>query len=122
NTYNVTFVASFPGATISEAFLLIKGSASGPSVFWANLKDAIENGNQSRGPSVLIGTPVLEDEDAIDPELGTFTLSGGTDGRSGVTSSSFFSSDTVGARKGIYAFRGLPIVPAYVCCAGLVDI
>ena len=121
HSYNVTFVASFGGQSYSETFLNIAGSASGVSPFWLNLKQAIQQGNQSRGPSQIIGTPVLGDDEALNPVLGTFTLSGGTDGRSGVTSSSFFGSDVVGNRQGIYAFRGLPIVPAYVYCAGLTD-
>lgn len=121
NTYNVTFVASFGGQAYSETYLNIAGNGSTSSPFWANLNAAILRGNQSRGPSALIGTPTSVSSTAKDPAVGTFTLTGGTDGRSGVTSASFFGSDVIGNRQGIYAFRGLPIVPAYVCCAGLTD-
>jgi hypothetical protein len=121
NLYNVTFVASFSGQTISETYFNVAGSASGASPFWANLRDAILLGNQSRGPSQLIGTPTSVSTTALNPAAGTFTLTGGTDGRAGVTSSSFFGSDVIGNRQGIYAFRGLPIVPAYVYCAGMTD-
>ena len=121
NRYNVTITASFGGQTISETYLNIAGSASGASPFWTNLRNALTQGNQSRGPSQLIGTPTSVSATALNPAVGTFTLTGGTDGRSSVTSSTFFGSDVVGNRQGIYSFRGLPIVPAYVYCAGMTD-
>lgn len=121
NTYNITFVASFGGAAISEIFLGIKGATGANSPFWANLNNAILNGNQSRGPSQLIGTPTGVSSTAKDPATGNYILTGGTDGRSGVTSANFFGSDVIGNRQGIYAMRGLPIVPAYIYCAGMTD-
>lgn len=49
-------------------------------------------------------------------------MAGGTDGRSGLTSASYFGSDVVGNRQGIYAFRNMNVVPAYIYCAGLTDL
>lgn len=121
NAYNVSFVGSFGGQSISENFLNILGSVSGPSPFWVNLKNAILNGNASRGPSQIIGTPTAVSGTTLNPAVGNYTLTGGTDGRASVTSASFFGSDVIGNRQGIYAFRGLSIVPGYVYCAGMVD-
>lgn len=121
NMFNVTIVASFGGQTQSETYFNIAGSASGASPFWSNLNLAILNGNDSRGPSQLIGTPTDVSTTALNPAVGTFTLAGGDDGRDDVESADFFGSDVIGNRQGIYAFRGLPIVPAYVYCAGMTD-
>lgn len=121
HTFNVTFVASIGGQTVSETYVNLAGSESGASPFWANLNNAILHGTTSRGPSKLIGEPTDVSTTALNPKLDTFTLSGGTDGRSGVDSSSFFGSDVIGNREGVYCSRGLPIVPAYFYCCGLID-
>jgi hypothetical protein len=121
NVYNVTVISSIGGQNYSEAFLGIAGATGADSPFWANLNQALLFGNQSRGPSQVLGTPTSVSATAKDPATGTFTLTGGTDGRSGVTSASFFGSDVVGNRQGIYTMRSLNIVPAFIYCAGLVD-
>lgn len=121
NNFNVTFFSTYSGAVQSETFFNIPGSASGASPFWANLQTAMLQGNSSRGPSWLMGVPSGVSNSAHNPALGTFFLSGGTDGRSGLTSASFFGSDTPGGREGVYCLRGLPVVPRFFCCCGLYD-
>lgn len=121
NSFNVVFSGTWSGQSYSESYPNIQGSASGPSTFWANLKTAIENGTQSGPPSQILGSITLGSNSALNPAVGTFSFSGGTDGRSGVTSSTFFGSDVPGNRQGIYAMRGLPIVPSFIYCSGLTD-
>lgn len=121
HTYDVLLIASIGGLTVGETYRNIKGSASGVSVFWANLKNVLLHGDGFRGPTQLIGAITMGDVDALNPAVGTFSLAGGTDGRSGVTAATFFGSDTIGNRQGVYALRGLQNVPAYFNCLGMRD-
>ena len=121
HSFNVTIVGNIGGTQVGETYLNIAGSASGPSPFWANLVAALANGTANRGPSQLIGTPTLGSVSAINPALGTFSLAGGTDGRSGVTAATIIGTDSSGSRTGMYAGRGLPIVPAYIWLGGVTD-
>lgn len=120
-SFNVTLFTTLSGGVQSETYFNIPGSASGPSAFWANFQKALAQGNQSRGPSALCGALTSVSNTAHNPALGTFNFTGGTDGRSGLTSASFFGSDVQGNRQGVFALRGLPIVPAFFQCCGLYD-
>lgn len=118
--YNVTIIATFGGATNTEQYTNLPGVGAG--VFWTNLANALTQGQANvRGPSQLV-VPSAVSGSAIAPVVNTYTLTGGTDGRSGLTSSSFFGSDVIGNRQGIYALRGQKqLKPAYLGCCGLTD-
>lgn len=115
NTFNVQVVASFAGMQ-NEFYQNLPGG----SAFWQALADALAQGQSNvRGPSELLVASNISTT-AVAPALGSFTLTGGTDGR-GVTSASFFGSDVVGNRQGIYALRNLSIVPTFMVCCGMTD-
>lgn len=115
--YHVT-VVPFNGA-LYERFRDIKGGSAG--LFWSNLALAVNNGQDGiRGPSQLISIGSVN-ASAIDPALGTFSLSGGADGRSGVTKTHLLGSDTAEPRTGMYALRGVSPVPTIMWIAGLTD-
>lgn len=60
--------------------------------FWSALSSALLNGVSSRGPSQLLKpSAVIPGVGA--PTAGTFTLSGGTDGRAGVTTSTLLGTN-----------------------------
>lgn len=73
--------------------------------FWKNFSAAINNGlSSTRGPSQII-TVQLGNEPTVAPTLNTIiTLSGGTDGNSGVTSKTLLGLDS-SYRTGMYALR-----------------
>jgi hypothetical protein len=79
------------------------GGVGTGNTFWVNLATVINAGNQSRGPSqVVIATAGAG---VAIPLLSTpVTLSGGTDGASGVTDAVLMGQDVV-PRKGMYALR-----------------
>jgi len=101
STYKLT--VNRPGFT-SEVYDNIAGTGA---TFWANLVSAVNNGlSDQRGPSncviATVGTSTAT------PAVGTsITLSGGTDGATGVTDSSLVGVDgATNARTGMYALRG----------------
>jgi hypothetical protein len=119
-SFNVTFVSTYSGAQQSETFYNIPGAAAASvSPFWANLEARIIGGDSSRGPSALMGAGTSVSNTAHNPALGTFPLTGGTDGRSTVTDANFFGSDVIGNYQGVYALQGLPVVPSFFQCCGL---
>ena len=83
-----------------EIFNNITGSGN---AFWTNLANAINNGTPYRGPSnyVVATAGAL----TAAPVVGTnVTLSGGTDGASGVTDTTLLGND-VAPRTGMFALR-----------------
>jgi uncharacterized protein len=118
NSFSVTITG--PTGTQTELYPNISGSVSGASPFWTNLNNALLYGLQGyRGPSNLV-LPSNVNASAQNPKLGTFTLSGGTDGR-GVTTAQLTGSDSASPKTGVYALRSLtpPVSVAWV--AGLTD-
>jgi hypothetical protein len=115
NTFNAT-ITSFNGA--QELFQNIPGSGS---TFWANFVSAINNGQTNlRGPSQLV-TAATTGSPTAGPALGTFSLTGGTDGR-GVTTSQIIGTDsTNGTPTGMYAGRSLTPAPAAIAFPGMTD-
>jgi len=98
STYKITI--AMPGQQ-PETFDNIAGSGN---ALWVNMAAAINSGQYGiRGPSNLVvatagaGTTV--------PSLATYTLAGGTDGATTITSTVLVGQDTV-PRKGMYALRG----------------
>lgn len=92
-------VVAFPGL-VPQQFNNITGSGN---AFWTNLAAAINSGNSVSSPSTVAiatagsatGAPVLSTP---------VTLSGGTDGASGVTDANLMGQD-VTPRKGMYVLR-----------------
>lgn len=117
NTYSVAVVA-FNGG-ISEIWPNIPNPS--PGTFWTNLQSAFATGISSvRGPSQLVRVSALGSS-TNPPGLQTVTLSGGTDGRSGVTSSILLGSDTALPKTGCYALRSLTPAVGVGIVAGLTD-
>lgn len=84
-------------------------------VFWTNLANVINNGNAFHGPSQSVIATALTS--SVAPILSTpVTLSGGTDGATGVTDATLMGQDIV-PRKGMYALRN-----ANVDCFTLCDL
>lgn len=120
NCFNVTLVP-FKGAR-PEYYTNIPGVAgTAASPFWTNLLNAINSGqNNVRGKSQLVVASTASTT-AQNPVIGTYTLSGGTDGR-GVDSADFIGTDgNTGAGTGIYSLRGLPKPPGIIWLAGFTD-
>jgi hypothetical protein len=92
-------IVSFPGLT-PQQFNNVTGAGN---AFWVNLAAAINTGNAFSAPSTTVvatagaatGAPVLSTP---------VTLSGGTDGASGVTDATLIGQDIV-PRKGMFALR-----------------
>lgn len=101
---------SNPILGISELFQNITGTAA---AFWANLANAINNGQSiTRGPSQLI---TVTDGTGTDvPSAESVTLSNGTDGVTTITASVLIGLDTA-PRKGMYALRGQGASVAVLC-------
>ncbi len=94
-------------AKVSTAITLSGATLAGGvgtwQLFWTNLAAAINNGTAFQGPSVYVTATSLTST-AV-PTLSTSTtLSGGTDGASGVTDATLIGQDIV-PRKGMYALR-----------------
>lgn len=88
--------------TVSGATLT--GGVGSWQTFWTNLAAVINAGNATRGPSAsVVATAGVS---TVVPVLSTVTtLSGGTDGATGVTDATLMGQDIV-PRKGMYALRG----------------
>lgn len=109
----LTLAKSSSAITISGA--TFAGGTGTGNTFWVNLANAINSGNAYHGPSAYVvasagaGTAI--------PLLSTpVTLTGGTDGASGVTDATLMGQDVV-PRKGMYALR-----TANVDCFTLCDL
>lgn len=106
--YNSTSSAPTVTATVqragyaSEVFPNIASSAAGS--FWANFAAAVNNGIAGvRGPSQLITFAAAASVDP--PALGTFALTGGSNGDT-VTAANLLGSDGTSGRVGAYVIRG----------------
>jgi len=109
----LTLAKSATAITLSGATLT--GGTGTWQTFWTNLANAINNGNAYAGPSrSIIGTALVT---TTPPTLASVTtLTGGTDGDTGVTDATLMGQDIV-PRKGMYALRS-----ANVDCFTLCDL
>jgi hypothetical protein len=92
-------VVAFPG-TAPEQFNNIGGSGN---EFWQNLANAINNGTAFAGPSQYV-VATAGTSTAAPITSAPVTLSGGTDGDTGVTDATLIGQDVV-PRKGMFALR-----------------
>jgi hypothetical protein len=100
STYRAT--VTMPGV-VPEVFDNIGAGLSG-NALWVAIATAINNGQSGlRGPSQLIVATAGAGTAA--PTSTSYTLAGGTDGATSITSSVLLGQDTV-PRKGMYALRG----------------
>lgn len=106
NSFQVKIAA--PGIA-PEIFDNILGSAN---ALWVAMAAAINSGTSSRGPSNIIVATAGAGITA--PTSTTYTLAGGTDGATTVTSSVLLGVDT-SPRKGMYALRGKGVAVAVLC-------
>ncbi len=112
--FNVT-INGFPG-TQSEVYPNLPSTG-----FWQALANAISQGIQGvRGPSSLVATSGV-DTSATTPAVGTFALTGGTDGRSTITTADLIGSNTTYPGTGIYTFANLSPAVGVMWVAGLTD-
>lgn len=92
-------IVAMPGRA-PEQFNNITGSGN---TLWLNIAAAINNGNASSGPSQIVTAAAGVGTTA--PTLATpVTLTGGTDGATGVTDTALIGADTT-PRTGMYALR-----------------
>jgi hypothetical protein len=104
-------VVNFPGLP-PQMFNNVGGTGN---AFWVNLAAAINNGNSFGGPSTVVIASAGSSTAA--PTLGvTTTLTGGTDGASGVTDQTLVGTNTV-PRKGMFVMQN-----AGIDCFTLIDI
>src|SRR5882724_9683433 len=96
-TYKLTVY--YPGG-ITEVFDNIAGTGA---TFWANLVAAVNLVTGISSPSHLVVATI--GTSTATPAQSTYTLSGGTTGNSGVTSSTLIGTDGL-TRTGMYALRG----------------
>ncbi len=116
NTFSVALVPPFGGT--SEIYYNLPAAG-----FWKALANALANGiSPARGPSHIARVAAGTVNNAVGtPTTGTFTLSGGTDGRAGVVTATLIGSDTAQPRTGMYALRNLNPGVGIVWIAGLTD-
>jgi uncharacterized protein len=88
--------------------------------FWTALQSALANGVSGvRGPSQLATfTPASSSNP---PAVGTFSLSGGSDGRTSVTTANLTGSNASIPYTGAYGFQGLSPAVSEFWIAGLAD-
>jgi hypothetical protein len=98
---SLTLAKTSTNITVSGANF--SGGTGTRQTFWTNLATVINNGNAFHGASqFVIATPQTS---TVPPALSSpVTLSGGTDGASGVTDATLMGQDIV-PRKGMYALR-----------------
>ncbi len=106
NSYQVKVAAS---GLAPELFDNITGSGN---AFWVAMANAINNGNSARGPSNIVVATAGAGTTA--PTAASYTLSGGTDGATTITSSVLLGTDT-SPRKGMYALRGQSTAIGVLC-------
>ena len=124
-------VAIAAGGAANTATVTLMGFANGytevfpnlptaTGAFWAALSAALVNGISGvRGPSQLARFTIATSTAA--PALGVFTLMGGLDGRSAVTTAELTGSDISFPYTGAYALQGLTPAPSEFWIAGLTD-
>lgn len=116
--------SAFAAGVTGKLYLTQMGGATGTETFAI----AVPNGGTATitaQPAAGASAPPIANTATIPnanvPALGTATLSGGTDGNAGVTSSTLLGVDGTGAaRKGMYALRG-SIAGALFGLAGCTD-
>ena len=102
-------VVAFPGLP-PEQYNNIAGTGN---TFWSNLVNAINSGTSFRGPSNFVIATLGSGTGA--PTLSSpVTLTGGTDGDSGVTDANLMGQDIL-PRKGMYALRGANVDGFTLC-------
>lgn len=112
NATNVT-VSGFQGT--AELFLNI-GNAN----FWRNLQSALANGQLAqRGPSQWATLTTINAAVGV-PAMGTYNLTGGTDGRS-VTTSQMLGSSTATPRTGLWSLSTANPPVSIVWLTGVTD-
>ncbi len=112
-TYNVNII---PFQGLSELYPNIPGT-----LFWKNLHNAINSGlGTYRGPSSYLRVTAFNAAVAA-PTLGTYTLSGGTDGRANVVTADLLGSDSAAPRTGLYSLRNLNPAVSAVWVTGCTD-
>jgi hypothetical protein len=109
-----------PGSGVASVTLALSNGGGGTGGAyatslspWLNLANAINNGNATRGPSKYVIATAGSATTA--PTLGAVvTLSGGSDGASGVSDTSLIGND-VFPRTGMYALRATGIAAFTLC-------
>lgn len=115
NTYTVTLLPPYGG--VSEVYPNLSGTN-----FWGVLKNALNNGMSPARPASKIATiPGLANNGVGVPTTGTFTLAGGTDGRTAVTTATLLGSDTAMPRTGLYSLRNLTPAVSIAWIVGMTD-
>jgi len=122
NTISASIVASVqPSAfklTISRPGFLTEtfdGITGTGSTFWQNLVNAVNNGQGvNQGPSNLVTASLPTTQSTYAPNVTTtYTLSGGTDGTTSITTTMLLGSDGP-PRTGLYAMRGTGVQIAFL--------
>jgi uncharacterized protein len=115
NTIGATIGA---GTAPSTSKLTVQMAGATPEVYdnltgtgatlWANLVSAVNNGQSGvRGPSQIVVATVGTSTAA--PAQASYTLTGGTDGASGVTDTTLIGSNSVSPVTGMYALQSAPV-------------
>ena len=113
NSYNVT-VSGFQGT--AEVYQNISGTN-----FWRNLQTALASGQSNfRGPSSWLRLTSINAAVGA-PTVGTYQLTGGTDGRLGVTTSLLLGSSTATPRTGLWALSNVTPAVSIGWITGLTD-
>lgn len=101
---NSLALAASNAASVVKSGTALAGGSGTWNVFWVNLAAAINSGNVYHGPSGFV--VATAGAAAVPPTLSSLTtLTGGTDGASGVTDAMLIGQDVV-PRKGMYVLRG----------------
>jgi hypothetical protein len=104
---NAVKVQLTSGLAQPEIFDNITNATS--AAFWAALVSAINSGNSATRPrsAYFVATAGTNTSATIPATSTTFTLSGGADGVTSISSTDYVGVDgTAGTRKGMYALRG----------------
>lgn len=92
------------------------------AAFWVALQNALAQGTgPTQGPSSLCTLTPSGAEDPGAPALGSFTLSGGLDGRSGVTKAQLVGTNDTVPPTGLYTLLNLQPAVNQAWCVGLTD-
>ncbi len=114
NAYNVT-VAGFQGT--AEVFPNISTTN-----FWRNLQNALANGvTNFRGPSQWLRLSTINAAVGA-PVVGTYQLTGGADGRTGVTTSIMLGNQNATPRTGIWALSNVVPNVSIAWMVGVTDL
>lgn len=97
-SYTVTLFPPYGG--VPEVYPNIAGTG-----FWKSLAQAINNGLSPSRPQSQIAKVTAYNSAVGTPTPGTYAFTGGTDGRTGVTTATLVGSDTAIPRTGMYALR-----------------